>query len=151
MKEWLSLTVVSLESITIPLRNRPFREDDIFIGCVNLKRVDLVEGEALRDIADALLLESWSNDLNEVIGSINQILPNADPGDEYDDDIGGKAIAIREWIESVLRKVTHYKAAHRELLDEAASALQLCLPNDTVMNNVLPFVELPAHTFGWGV
>ena len=83
--------------------------------------------------------------MNEVLGSINEILPNTDPGNGYF-DIGGKAIAIREWIGSVLRKVIHYKSAHRELLDEAATTLQRSLPNDAVINNILPFIVLPPHT-----
>ena len=139
---------VSLESITIPLRNGLLTGDDIFRSCVNLKRVDLIEDEALRNFADALLLEDWRNDVNEVLDSINQILPNTAAGDNY--NVGGKAIAIREWIGSVRREIIHYKAAHRESLNEAATVLHLFLPNDTVINNVLPFVELPVHTFGVG-
>ena len=55
---------------------------------------------------------------------------------------------MREWIQSVLRKINHYKAEHRHVLDEAATALQHALPQDIVMNNVLPFLELPPYTFG---
>ena len=135
----------SLESITIPLKNGLFTEDSIFKGCVNLKRVDLVEGDALRDFTDALQLESWRNEMIYVIDSINEVLHNTDPGGASYDD-GGKVIAIREWIGSVLRKVTHYKAAHRELLNEAAIALQSSIPNDAVINNILPFIELPSQT-----
>ena len=40
-----------------------------------------------------------------------------------------------------------YKAEHRLLLNVAASTLQLTLPNDIVMNSVVPFLELPEHTF----
>ena len=147
----------SLESITVPLRSGLFTEDGIFAGCANLKRVDLTEVEFLRDFADALLWESWRSDFHEVIELINEVLPNADPGDGYEsyDDVndelynnnGGKAIAIREWIESVLRKVTYYKTVHRELLNEAAAVLQLSLSSDAVMNNILPFIELPQHAF----
>ena len=136
----------SLESITIPLKNGLLTSDDIFQGCVNLKRVDLIEGESVSDFADALLLDDWKNDTNEVLGSINEILPNTAAGDYFHDDDGGKVIAIREWTGSVLRTVIHYKAAHRELMNEAATVLQLSLPNDTVINNILPFVELPTHT-----
>ena len=136
----------SLGSVTIPLKNGLLGEDDlnIFAMCVNLKRVNLVEDEALRDISDALLLESWRDNLNEALDSINQTLPNVAARSVHD---GGKTIAIRGWIRSVRRKIMHYKVAHRELLNVAAAVLQLSLPNDTVMNNVLPFLELPAHTF----
>ena len=65
--------------------------------------------------------------------------------------MGGKAEAIRTWIRSVLRKVIHYKAEHQRLLDEeVANTLQLALPQDIVMNNVLPFLELPSYTFEVG-
>ena len=103
-----------------------------------------MEGESLHNFEDALLLESWRNDVNEVIDSINEILPNTAPGNCYS-DIGEKAIAIREWIGVVLRKVIHYKSAHRELLDEAATTLQRSLPNDAVINNILPFIALSPH------
>ena len=73
------------------------------------------------------------------IESINDILPNVDDG--------RKAIALRMWIRLVLSKIIDYKAQHRRLLNEAASRLQLVLPNHIVLNNVLPFVELPLHTF----
>lgn len=142
----------SLESITIPLKNGLITGSDTFIGCKNLKRVKLVDDEVLRDFADALLLESWRSDLKDVIGSINQDLANADPGrrlfSEYLDDIrGGKANAVRDWIKNVLSKVIRYRAAHNELLEEATAGLQLFLPGDMVMNNVRPFIELPAHKF----
>lgn len=54
---------------------------------------------------------------------------------------------IREWSRHVLHKIVNYKAQHRNLLDEAVSALQLVLPDDIMTNNVLPFLELPSHIF----
>ena len=59
-----------------------------------------------------------------------------------------KAQVVRRWIRSVLDKMIHYKAVHQRILDEAATSLQLALPRDLVMNNVLSFLELPPHTFG---
>eukprot|EP00984_Skeletonema_dohrnii_P021460 scaffold10729_cov91-Skeletonema_dohrnii-CCMP3373.AAC.3 len=137
----------SLERITIPLKDGMITDDDdIFTGCENLVQIDLVEGPIHETIA-ALQLEEWRNDMNEEINSINQILPNTPAGFyDYDTDHrddGGKAEAIRTWIRSVLRKVFHYKAEHQHLLDEAATSLQLALPHDIMMNNVLPFLELP--------
>eukprot|EP00984_Skeletonema_dohrnii_P032694 scaffold27230_cov155-Skeletonema_dohrnii-CCMP3373.AAC.3 len=135
----------SLERITIPLKDGIITPDSIFSGCANLRHADLVEGELHETIA-ALQLEEWRNDMYEEINSINQILPTVSAGG-WDDD-GGKARAIRTWIRSVLRKVIHYKAEHQRLLDEEiATALQLALPHDIVMNNVLPFLELPSYTF----
>ena len=143
----------SLARITIPLKDGLVTRDDIFQGCEQLKHVDLVEEELLKETVAALSLEEWRNDMNEEIDSINQILPdthagiceNYNPGEE-----GGKARAIRRWVRSVLFKIAYYKAEHQKVLDEAASALCLALPHDhdTMMNSVLPFLELPSYTFG---
>eukprot|EP00984_Skeletonema_dohrnii_P030909 scaffold22787_cov78-Skeletonema_dohrnii-CCMP3373.AAC.2 len=143
----------SLQQITIPLKDVMITDDDTFQGCENLKHVDLVEGEVHETIA-YLQLEEWKNDMNEEINSINQILSNTPAGDanDDDDDVGGKARAIRMWIRSVLGKIIHYKAQHQHALEEAAATLQLqvALPQDIVMKNVIPFLELPSYTFEVG-
>eukprot|EP00984_Skeletonema_dohrnii_P025052 scaffold14191_cov97-Skeletonema_dohrnii-CCMP3373.AAC.1 len=54
------------------------------------------------------------------------------------------------WIRSVLRKIICYKAQHHSLLNEAATTLQHALPPDIMMNNVLPFLELPSYSFEVG-
>eukprot|EP00984_Skeletonema_dohrnii_P021464 scaffold10729_cov91-Skeletonema_dohrnii-CCMP3373.AAC.7 len=144
----------SLERITIPLKDGIIATDDIFYKCVNLVHVDLVEGEVHETIA-ALQLEEWRNDMNEEIDSINQILPTVSAGFseeeddvEEDDDVEGKTEAIRTWIRSVLGKIIHYRAEHQRLLDEEiATTLEHSLSQDIVMNNVLPFLELPSYTF----
>ena len=42
----------------------------------------------------------------------------------------------------------HFKTEHQRFLDEeAASILELVLPQDIVTKNVLPFLTLPSHTF----
>ena len=100
----------------------------------------------MNETVAALLLEDWRNEIIQEIHSINDILPNVSDGDEV--DVGEKAIVIREWIQSVLRRVIHYKAQHRRLLNEVVTpTLQYVLPDDIVMNNVLPFVKLPSYTF----
>jgi len=144
---------VSLERITMPLKDNMFDHNDAFVGCYNLNHVDLVEGELHETIA-ALHLEKWKNNMKTVIDRINEIhLPNANPGyhDDYaedDNDVGRKAVVIRLWIRSVLHQIRLYKAEHRLLLDEdVAPALKRVLPNDIVMDNVLPFLELPSYTF----
>jgi len=114
-----------------------------------LKHVDLVEGEELRETIAALQFEEWRNDMSEEINSVDQILLTADAGSFYHEDVGVKAEAIRTWIRSVLDKMIHYKAEHERILNEVATTLQLALPQDAVMNSVLPFLELP-HTFGEG-
>eukprot|EP00984_Skeletonema_dohrnii_P005631 scaffold1988_cov76-Skeletonema_dohrnii-CCMP3373.AAC.1 len=134
----------SLERITIPLKDGIITDDDIFRKCKNLKHVDLIEGE-LHETIDALLWEEWKNDMNEEINSINQILSYTPAGDNF--DVGGKALAIRMWIRAVLGKIIHYKAQHQHVLEEAAATLQVALPQDIMVNNVLPFLELPLYTF----
>ncbi len=62
------------------------------------------------------------------IDTINQILPETPSGDyqnyhEY--DAGGKALAIRRWIERVLVEVVYYTTEHRHFLNEAATTLEL--------------------------
>eukprot|EP00577_Skeletonema_sp_RCC1716_P020819 CAMPEP_0113375426 /NCGR_PEP_ID=MMETSP0013_2-20120614/2099_1 /TAXON_ID=2843 ORGANISM="Skeletonema costatum, Strain 1716" /NCGR_SAMPLE_ID=MMETSP0013_2 /ASSEMBLY_ACC=CAM_ASM_000158 /LENGTH=300 /DNA_ID=CAMNT_0000257459 /DNA_START=9 /DNA_END=911 /DNA_ORIENTATION=- /assembly_acc=CAM_ASM_000158 len=136
----------ALERITIPLNDGMITHDNLFAGCLDLVHVDLFEG-AVHETIVALQLEEWRNDMNEEINAINQILPTA-PAGSRDYDEGGKARAIRTWIRSVLRKIIHYQADHQRLLDEeVATTLQLVLPQDIMMNNVLPFVELPSYTF----
>ena len=144
----------SLERITIPLKDGIIFPDYIFQGCVALNHVDLVEGE-LHETVAALQLENWRNDMNTEIDSINRILPYVPAGEyniyaEEEDygDPGEKARAIRRWIRSVLHKIIHYQAEHQRLLgEEASTTLQLVLPQDIVFNNILPFLELPSHTF----
>eukprot|EP00985_Skeletonema_marinoi_P024895 scaffold17763_cov79-Skeletonema_marinoi.AAC.1 len=137
----------SLERITLPLKDGLITRDDIFQGCKHLEHVDPVGG--IHETVAALQLEEWRNDMDDEIDSINQILPNAPAGtDSY---MGEKAMVIRTWIRSVLRKIIHYKAQHHRLLDEAATTLELAsLPKDIVIESVLPFLELPSYTFEVG-
>ena len=136
----------SLVRITIPLKDGLITDDGIFVWCDNLKRVHLVEG-ALHETISALSLDEWRKDMNEQIDSIKQILPDAYAGSYYDDDEGEKAREIRMWIRSVLRKIIHYQAEHQRFVNEAGSTLHHALPHDIMMNNVLPFLELPSYTF----
>ena len=145
----------SLEQITIPLKNGLFTADYIFQGCDNLRQVDLIVGKLHETIA-ALYLEEWRNDVNEEIDSINQILPDTSAGtwdvlQEDERDMGEKAQVLRRWIRSVLGKIIHYQGEHQRLLNETATALKLVLPNKhIVMNNILPFLELPSFAFEVG-
>jgi len=137
----------SLERITISLKEDIIDQDDIFQGCNNLKHVDLIERVVLDETVAALLLEEWRNNMYEEIDSINEILLNAPSGFWRTREDGEKARAIRRWIRSVLGKIVQYKAEHQRILDEAATTLQQSLPRDIVMNSVLPFLDLPLHTF----
>ena len=86
--------------------------------------------------------------MNEVIESINHVLPNTHAGTKRHGDMPGeKARAIRTWIRSVRPKIIHYKVEHRRILNEAAATLENDLLSDIVYKNVLPFLELPSDTF----
>ena len=153
IQEFAFVNCTSLERITIPLKDGFITADDIFEGCRNLIHVDLVKGELHKTIA-ALQLKAWRINMNEEIDSINQILPATPAGDGWDYDAdeygerGEKTQVIRRWIRSVLRKINHYQEEHRRIMNEAAATLQLALPCDILTNNVLPFLELPSHSFG---
>ena len=137
----------SLERITIPLKDGLITSVDIFKECSKLKQVDLVGRVELNGIIAALQLEDWRNDMNEEIDLINRILSNVRAGHYSftNDDDGEKAQTIRTWIISVRSKLIHYKAAHQHVLGEAATTLQLVLPQDIATNKVLPFLALPSH------
>ncbi len=143
------LNCTFLERVTIPLKDALITGDSVFMGCENLKHVDLVEGE-LHETISALQLEEWRRDMSELIDSINQILPDTDAGFFIpfgDHNEGEKARVIRSWISSVLRRIIHYQAEHQRVVNEAGSTLHHALPHDIVMNYVLPFLALPSHTF----
>ena len=138
----------NLERITLPLKDGIIDDVDTFQICKKLNRVDLVGG--VHETIAALLMEEWKNDMNEEIDAFNRILPNTSAGKWYDpveNDPGEKAQAIRAWITSLLRKIVHYKAEHNRILNEAAATLQPALPNDIVLKNIFPFIELPSFTF----
>ena len=141
------LDCTSLERITLPLKDGMITDDNIFQRCYKLNHVDLVEGAMLDQTVAALLMDEWKNDMKDEIDSINRNLPNTHSGGDCYSDVGEKAQTIRTWFSSVLRKIIHYKAEHRRCLNVAAAALQQALPNDIVLKNVLPFLELPSHTF----
>jgi hypothetical protein len=142
----------SLERICIPLKDGIITRNNIFSWC-GLRHVDLVEEAVLHQTVAALNVEDWKNDMNRALRSNKQILLNrpsrygCDAIYEYNDG-EWKAKAIRKWIRTVLGKIVRYKAKHRRVLNEAASSLQLVLPEDLVMNHIFSFlVPLSSHTF----
>ena len=145
---------ISLKRIAIPLKNGLFTCNNIFIGCENLNQVDLVDGAELHNTVAKLQLREWRKDMNREIQSIMTNIRTR-PGRYYytaDHTLAGydpglKAQVIRAWVSSVLCKIVCYKSKHQRVLDGAATTLQLALPQEIVMNNVLPFVQLPPHTF----
>ena len=139
---WAFTGCRSLERIALPLKDGIISHDNTFQRCSKLNNVDLVGG--VHETIAAFLMEEWKDDAKGKIDSISQILPNTPVGYR---GVGGKAKAIRRWIRSVLRKYTHYEAEHRRCVNEAAAILQSALPNDILHKNILPFLELPTHTF----
>ena len=149
---WAFTGCRSLERITLPLKRDLFN-DSVFAGCENLKHLDLVEGDILRETIEALHLESWRSDVNRRVQSINDELPFLSAGERLDEesndenDGGDKAMHISIWIAAVLITIIDYKKEHRDLLNSATAILQSVLPNDIVMNNVIPFLNLPLYKF----
>ena len=134
----------SLRRIALPLKYGIIAANDrIFQGCVKFNLVELVGG--VTETIAALLLEKWKNHINEEIDAISHSLATTPAGKDY--DLGVKTQALRSGIRSVLSKYIHYRAEHRRYLYEAAAILQPALPNDILFENILPFLELPSHTF----
>ena len=109
-----------LRRIAIPLRNNLFGGDNVLKYCDALSQVDLV-GEVHNTIS-SLNLESWRNDMDEEIDSINWDLPNLGTKDPDE-----KTLEIKRWIDRVLERMEHYKSEHHTLLKEAMPLLELAL------------------------
>mmetsp|Transcript_24254 Transcript_24254/g.34710 ORF Transcript_24254/g.34710 Transcript_24254/m.34710 type:complete len:314 (-) Transcript_24254:59-1000(-) len=112
----------SLKRISIPLKANLLVNDenqrlDKFDGCDDLVTVSLVGG--IHRTISYLPFESWRNEMYEEIDRINHLLPTLTPG--------LKTINIHRWMESVLEKVTHFKAEHRRLLVEATTQIEFPL------------------------
>jgi len=108
----------SLRRIAIPLKDDLIVGEYAFRRCDNLTRVDTLVG-AIHKTISSLHLESWRDEMKEEIDRINQTLP--------DTRSEAKAVAIRQWIRSVIDRMEHYKADHQILLKEAITLLELAL------------------------
>eukprot|EP00985_Skeletonema_marinoi_P008220 scaffold3680_cov80-Skeletonema_marinoi.AAC.1 len=64
-------------------------------------------------------MESWRTEMIEEINRINQVLPNT-PANE-------KTAAIKQWMDSVIDKMDHYKAEHHRYVKQAVTLLELAL------------------------
>eukprot|EP00984_Skeletonema_dohrnii_P007144 scaffold2577_cov104-Skeletonema_dohrnii-CCMP3373.AAC.6 len=112
-----------LQRIAIPLKRNLFLIDDRFERynqfdhCDHLVTVDLVGG--IHKTVSSLHMESWRSEMQEEINRINQVLP--------DIDVREKSGVIRQWMESVIDKMDHYKAEHRSYVKEAITLLELAL------------------------
>jgi hypothetical protein len=110
-----------LQRITIPLKRDLFtfdRKYTQFDDCDLLTTVDLV-GEAHNKTVSSLHMESWRTEMKGETNRINQFLPNTPAND--------KTVAIKQWMESVIDKMDHYKAEHHRYVKEAVSLLELAL------------------------
>ena len=117
----------SLRRIGIPFNIGLILEySNIFDHCVELQRVDLVGG-ILKTIA-SLHLESWRNDVMEVIDQINQVLPGTHHLRKTEE--------MQSWIQTVHRRIEHCRTEHKKLLREATTLLELALWKAVVDNNV---------------
>eukprot|EP00577_Skeletonema_sp_RCC1716_P027014 CAMPEP_0113397590 /NCGR_PEP_ID=MMETSP0013_2-20120614/14475_1 /TAXON_ID=2843 ORGANISM="Skeletonema costatum, Strain 1716" /NCGR_SAMPLE_ID=MMETSP0013_2 /ASSEMBLY_ACC=CAM_ASM_000158 /LENGTH=151 /DNA_ID=CAMNT_0000282211 /DNA_START=421 /DNA_END=876 /DNA_ORIENTATION=+ /assembly_acc=CAM_ASM_000158 len=90
--------------------------DDVFSFCPKLTTVGLVGG--IHKTIASLHLESWRHEMKDEINRINQDLPT---------HAAGKTPLVRDWMESVIDKIDHYKAQHKALLEEATTLLELAL------------------------
>eukprot|EP00984_Skeletonema_dohrnii_P036476 scaffold37486_cov144-Skeletonema_dohrnii-CCMP3373.AAC.2 len=111
-----------LQRISIPLKRYLFIGDEYeqygqFDECEQLRKVDLVGG--IHTTVASLHMDSWRNEMEEEINQINQVLPNT-PADDKTDE-------IRQWMDSVLDKMDHYKDEHRRYVKEAITLLELAL------------------------
>jgi hypothetical protein len=108
----------ALRRIVIPLKHGLIVEDNVFNRCVNLSRVDTLVGGVHKTIS-SLHMESWRDEMEEEIGTINQTLSNTQSRE--------KSGAIQQWITRVLDRMEHYKNEHQTLLKEAMALLELAL------------------------
>ena len=116
---------INLRRITIPLKTDMFSPDcvrysymrSVFDWCKRLSTVELVG--RIHQSVSYLSLDSWKIGMSEEFDRINDILPSL-PAEL-------KTTAIKQWMESVLRRLEHYKHEHHLLLKEAAALLELAL------------------------
>jgi len=114
-----------LQRIAIPLKrdlfsfDRTFFEYGQFDNCFQLATVDLVGVRGIRKTVASLHMECWRIDIKEEIDRINQVLPTT-PSNE-------KTAAIKQWMDSVMDKIDHYKDEHHRYLKEAITLLELAL------------------------
>jgi len=105
-----------LRGIAMPLKDDMIG-DHGFRFCPYLATVDLVGG--IHNTIASLHMESWRDEMKGEINRINQVLPDTNPF--------SKTVVIQQWIRSVIRRLNHCKAEHKELLKEATTLLELAL------------------------
>ena len=111
--------------VAIPLLRDYMVAVDVFRGCDALSQVDLIGG--IRKTISSLLIESWKDDVNDIIDFFNQSLPTC--------PVSLKTEKFLFWIERIFQKIEHYKAEHYALLKEAISLLELALWKANLIKN----------------
>ena len=112
-----------LQRIAVPLKRDLFELTHFlqrytqFDYCEKLRTVDLVGG--IHKTVASLHMESWRTEITAEINRINQVLPNT-TADE-------KTAVIKQWMESLLDKMDHYKAEHIRYVKEGITLLELAL------------------------
>jgi len=112
-----------LQRIAIPLKRGLIVYDSVyhdytqFDYCEQLATVDLIGG-VYKTVA-SLHMKSWRTEMTAEINRINQVLSNT-PSDE-------KTNVIRQWMDSVMDKMDHYKAEHYRYIKEGITLLELAL------------------------
>ena len=112
-----------LQRIAIPLKrdlleySHFYQKYNQFDGCEQLTKVDLVGG--IHETVASLHMEIWRTEMITEINRINQVLPNTSAGDKTNE--------IRNWMDSVLDKMDHYKAEHFRYVKEGITLLELAL------------------------
>ena len=108
----------SLRRISLPLKEGLLTANTVFDDCDELQRVDLVGG--IHETVSSLHLNSWRDEMTSEINRINRSLP-------FLCEEGIQTEGIQQWIQSVLRRISHFKTEHRNLLKEAMTLLELAL------------------------
>jgi len=115
-----------LQRIAIPLKRNLFsffvRHDhnqiyNQFDKCDQLTTVDLADGAHTKTVS-SFHMECWTTEMQAEINRIKQVLP---------DEIWDKTIPIRQWKDSVIDKMDHYKAEHYRYVKESVTLLELAL------------------------
>ena len=114
---------VRLQRISIPLKRGLLEYDDEweaydqFHDCEQPTTVDLVGG--VHKTIASLHMDNWRTEMISEINRINQHLPTTPASEKTD--------AIRQWIDSVIDKMDHYKAKHYRHVKEGITLLELAL------------------------
>ena len=115
----------SLKRIAIPLKE-DMLAGTVFDDCDGLEKIKPVGG--IEKTISSLHLKSWRKEMKREISRINRALPTLNTE-------GIQTDGIKQWIESVLRRLEHFKAEHCILLREAMTILELAVWKAMIDNN----------------